>query len=68
MHLVYDVRRDDGILRRHLAQQGFDSLRKNYPIRREFNTVNIRGAGVNTSMLSALGFNILNSGHDGGCS
>ena len=68
IHLVYDVRRDDGILRRHLAQQGFDSLRKNYPIRREFNTVNIRGAGVNTSMLSALGFNILNSGHDGGCS
>jgi len=67
IHLVYDVRRDDGILRRHLANQGFDSLRKNYPIRREFSTVAINATGTNVSMLSALGFNILNSGHDGDC-
>jgi erythronate-4-phosphate dehydrogenase len=67
VHLVYDVRRDDGILRRHLANQGFDSLRKNYPIRREFSTVAINATGTNVSMLSALGFNILNSGHDGDC-
>ncbi|KTF13447.1 4-phosphoerythronate dehydrogenase [Pseudoalteromonas sp. H105] len=67
IHLVYDVRRDDGILRGHLAEQGFDSLRKNYPVRREFSTISINAAGTNVSMLSALGFNSLNSGHDGDC-
>ncbi|MEL0635075.1 DUF3410 domain-containing protein, partial [Pseudoalteromonas carrageenovora] len=34
VHLIYDVRRDDGFLLRHLAIDGFDSLRKNYPVRR----------------------------------
>ncbi|MGO2131002.1 MAG: 4-phosphoerythronate dehydrogenase [Pseudoalteromonas prydzensis] len=56
IHLVYDVRRDDGILRRNLATDGFDSLRKNYPIRREFSTVNITGAKHNKALLSGLGF------------
>ncbi|WP_392343368.1 4-phosphoerythronate dehydrogenase [Pseudoalteromonas prydzensis] len=56
LHLVYDVRRDDGILRRNLATDGFDSLRKNYPIRREFSTVNITGAKHNKALLSGLGF------------
>lgn len=65
IHLVYDVRRDDGILRRHLALQGFDSLRKNYPIRREFSTVSITGAGDYAPILRELGFNILNNGHIG---
>lgn len=59
IHLIYDVRRDDGILRRHLAQQGFDSLRKNYPLRREFSTLNITGAKQNAALLSGLGFNLI---------
>ena len=39
--LVYDVRRDDAIFRQQLSTQGFDSLRKNYPIRREFSAVQV---------------------------
>lgn len=39
--MVYDVRRDDAIFRQQLASQGFDSLRKNYPIRREFSAVQV---------------------------
>lgn len=39
--IVYDVRRDDEIFREQLADVGFDSLRKNYPVRREFSSVNI---------------------------
>jgi len=39
--LVYDVRRDDAIFRQQLLTQGFDSLRKNYPIRREFSAVQV---------------------------
>ncbi|CAM4017313.1 MULTISPECIES: 4-phosphoerythronate dehydrogenase [Pseudoalteromonas] len=56
IHAVYDVRRDDGILRRNLATDGFDSLRKKYPIRREFSTVTIAGAKHNKALLSGLGF------------
>lgn len=39
--MVYDVRRDDAIFRQQLSSQGFDSLRKNYPIRREFSAVRV---------------------------
>jgi erythronate-4-phosphate dehydrogenase len=39
--MVYDVRRDDAIFRQQLSQQGFDSLRKNYPVRREFSAVTV---------------------------
>ncbi|TYK66459.1 4-phosphoerythronate dehydrogenase [Colwellia echini] len=39
--MVYDVRRDDAIFRQQLFIQGFDSLRKNYPIRREFSAVEV---------------------------
>jgi len=39
--LVYDVRRDDAIFRQQLSVQGFDNLRKNYPIRREFSAVQV---------------------------
>lgn len=39
--MVYDVRRDDAIFRQQLSTQGFDSLRKNYPIRREFSAVQV---------------------------
>ncbi|KPH96210.1 phosphoglycerate dehydrogenase [Pseudoalteromonas porphyrae] len=59
IHLIYDVRRDDGILRRDLVNQGFDSLRKNYPIRREFSTLNITGANQHADVLAALGFNLI---------
>jgi len=39
--MVYDVRRDDAIFRHQLSEQGFDSLRKNYPVRREFSAVTV---------------------------
>jgi len=39
--IVYDVRRDDGIFRQQLVSEGFDSLRKNYPVRREFSSVTV---------------------------
>ena len=39
--MVYDVRRDDAIFRQQLSSQGFDSLRKNYPVRREFSSVRV---------------------------
>ncbi len=39
--IVYDVRRDDAIFRQQLSQQGFDSLRKNYPVRREFSSITV---------------------------
>jgi len=39
--MVYDVRRDDAIFRQQLSSQGFDRLRKNYPIRREFSAVQV---------------------------
>ena len=39
--MVYDVRRDDAIFRQQLAKHGFDSLRKNYPVRREFSATRV---------------------------
>jgi len=39
--MVYDIRRDDAIFRQQLSSQGFDTLRKNYPIRREFSSVQV---------------------------
>lgn len=39
--MVYDVRRDDAIFRQQLLTHGFDSLRKNYPIRREFSATRV---------------------------
>jgi len=38
---VYDVRRDDRIFRQNLVSEGFDTLRKNYPVRREFSSVTV---------------------------
>ncbi|MBB1384015.1 4-phosphoerythronate dehydrogenase [Pseudoalteromonas sp. SG45-5] len=58
VHLIYDVRRDDGILLRHLENDGFDSLRKNYPIRREFSTLSLQGESPQLAALSQLGFTI----------
>ncbi len=39
--IVYDVRRDDAIFRQQLSALGFDTLRKNYPVRREFSAVTV---------------------------
>ncbi|MEE2024549.1 MULTISPECIES: 4-phosphoerythronate dehydrogenase [Alkalimonas] len=53
--LVYDVRRDDALLRHHIHKQGFDWLRKNYPARRECSTIQLSGAGV-PDWLYQIGF------------
>ncbi len=39
--MVYDVRRDDAIFRQQLSSQGFDTIRKTYPTRREFSAVKV---------------------------
>lgn len=41
-HLVYDIRRDDALFRQLLNQNGFDWLRKNYPVRREWRSVKLQ--------------------------
>ena len=55
--LLYDVRRDDAILRQHLAEQGFDRLRKSYPARREFSSLQLCGNSVPDYLLQ-LGFGL----------
>lgn len=42
VHMVYDIRRDDALFRRLLAKNGFDWLRKNYPVRREWRSVKLQ--------------------------
>ncbi|CAH9066757.1 Erythronate-4-phosphate dehydrogenase [Pseudoalteromonas sp. CIP111854] len=59
VHLVYDIRRDDGLMRANLTSHGFDSLRKNYPPRREFSTLNIDNMSVHGDVLATLGFNVI---------
>ena len=57
VHSVYDIRRDDGIVRAELQKKGFDFLRKNYPIRREFSALTLECATDEQAlMLSELGF------------
>ena len=57
--IVYDVRRDDGIFRQQLAKEGFDSLRKNYPVRREFSSVTVTlSSNAESDVPHRLGFNI----------
>ena len=53
--LLYDVRRDDAILRQQLAVAGFDKLRKSYPARREFSSLQLCGNSVPDYLLQ-LGF------------
>ena len=56
--MVYDVRRDDAIFRQQLFVQGFDSLRKNYPVRREFSAVTVNLSSTTYSDVPhRLGFN-----------
>lgn len=52
--LLYDVRRDDLLLRAQLASKGFDWLRKHYPARREFSALTVNGPDV--TLLARLGF------------
>ncbi|MFY8273220.1 4-phosphoerythronate dehydrogenase [Pseudoalteromonas sp. SSDWG2] len=58
VHLIYDVRRDDAILRAQLQSHGFDVLRKNYPVRRELSTLKLTGSNPNLNALAAFGFSI----------
>lgn len=59
VHLVYDLRRDDGILRKSLSEKGFDHLRKSYPVRREFSTVTVKNNGSQfAEQLATLGFSV----------
>ncbi len=56
---VYDVRRDDAIFRQQLSNQGFDVIRKNYPVRREFSSVTVKvSAQAHSDMPYRLGFSI----------
>ena len=55
--LLYDVRRDDAILRRHLSVAGFDWIRKTYPARREFSSIHLCGKSM-PDFLPQLGFSL----------
>ncbi|MBJ7221397.1 MULTISPECIES: 4-phosphoerythronate dehydrogenase PdxB [unclassified Brenneria] len=59
VHLVYDVRRDDALLRHCAHQQGgFDRLRKHYQERREWASLRVICAdGASAECLRKLGFN-----------
>ena len=41
-HMIYDIRRDDALFRQLLNEKGFDWLRKNYPVRREWRSVKLQ--------------------------
>lgn len=57
IHLVYDVTTDDGLFRRHIQNNGFDWIRRNYPIRREFSALTVFGQAQPTQdTLVKLGF------------
>jgi len=60
VHLVYDVRRDDGTFRRTIGAPGqFDLLRKHYPERRELSSLRLSGAfGEQRGTLQQLGFTL----------
>ncbi|HEK0624953.1 TPA: 4-phosphoerythronate dehydrogenase PdxB [Proteus mirabilis] len=59
IHLVYDVRRDDAPLRKVAGIKGeFDKLRKLYPVRREWSSLQVICDNPTTaSLLKAIGFN-----------
>lgn len=55
VHLVYDVRRDDARFRLHYqGAASFDAMRKAYPERREWSSLQV--TGCSDSRLAALGF------------
>ncbi len=53
--MLYDVRRDDALFRFYLATRGFDWLRKTYPPRREFASLQLSGHAI-PDFLVQLGF------------
>lgn len=55
--LLYDVRRDDALLRHYLQSKGFDWLRKSYPPRREFSSLQLCGKVI-PDFLPQLGFSL----------
>jgi erythronate-4-phosphate dehydrogenase len=66
-HRVYDIKQDDNNMRKMLgmnmdkASEYFDLLRKNYPLRREFNNYSVSipgGYGELEKILSVLRFNV----------
>ncbi|WP_039058810.1 4-phosphoerythronate dehydrogenase PdxB [Enterobacter sp. Bisph1] len=59
VHLVYDVRRDDALLRKVAGTPGeFDKLRKNYLERREWSSLSVQCDDANAAaLLQKLGFN-----------
>ncbi|HSP32115.1 MAG TPA: DUF3410 domain-containing protein, partial [Halomonas sp.] len=65
MRAVYDVRRDHDSLQRQTLhygmRKGFDDCRANYPLRREFATLNVRLSGEAValeSLLCGAGFSV----------
>ncbi|MGE6605131.1 4-phosphoerythronate dehydrogenase PdxB [Halomonas sp. NPDC076908] len=65
MRAVYDVRRDHDALQRqtlhHGMRKGFDDCRANYPLRREFATLNVQLAGEAVALegiLQGAGFDV----------
>ncbi|WP_241608744.1 DUF3410 domain-containing protein [Rosenbergiella australiborealis] len=61
VHLVYDVRRDDALLRLHIGDEGgFDRLRKHYQERREWSSLTVNCSNAQTAeKLRQLGFNAI---------
>jgi len=58
IHLVYDVRRDDALFRHgFVTAADFDRLRKHYPERREWSSLQL-AAAVGREQLAALGFSL----------
>lgn len=53
--LLYDVRRDDALFRFHIHREGFDWLRKSYPPRREFSSMQLAGNTM-PAFMAQLGF------------
>lgn len=53
--MLYDVRRDNALFRFHIQREGFDWLRKSYPPRREFSSVQLTGSKI-PHWMAQLGF------------
>ncbi len=59
IHYVYDVRRDDEIFKQNLSEKGFDWIRKNYPIRREWSSISVECTDSKIgALLKSLGFQL----------
>ncbi|MGP3592265.1 4-phosphoerythronate dehydrogenase PdxB [Vagococcus sp. WN89Y] len=63
VHLVYDVRRDDALLRKVAGMPGeFDKLRKNYLERREWSSLYVQcDDAAAAALLQKLGFNAVHN-------